>query len=410
MIPLELLDYSRYKEIDIKVTRYVNKNLEMIIRVLLDILNDDPYFDLDSFFPRDYLQRKPKECRKLVDELYELIRSDVLRDYIKPKYEYLLYTIIQWWDECVDDEEQLLPHKLDQELLAEIESEESYITDDGENFILCQITSYDTYYYICFFDHDFLPEQLSKMITVYVRDPLLFEGFFPAVNLSEYEELMPCDLRELFIEKRNSYNNIPIELVNTEDEIIFEVVSVLQMLETRIVEIEKRDEVEISNDIYTALSRVLKVKFGLESTREMTIGRAKKKLGETDLYIYKNDSTYKRHYAIIENKYSDKFTSQYQQLLGYLNQNFKFGITISINKTLNLEVGIKKIVDKLEEFKIQDKTFKITKICKPFKEFPYVVKSKHIIPEDSKKEMPIYHLVLNLVDSDRVKVAGEARK
>ncbi len=410
MIPLELFDYSNFKNINIKVTKYVNKNLEIIVRVLLDILRSDPDFELDSFFPRDYLEKKPYECRRLVDELYELICSDVIRDYIKPKYEYLLYCIIEWWDDCTDDEEDLLPNKLDKKLLKEIESEESYISEDGKNMTLDYITTFEWYYDICFLDHDFLPSQLSNMLTIYIRNTELFNMIYNDVDLDDYVDLMPCDLRELYIEKQNNYKKSYEEMIKIEDDIVIEIICVLQLLELRVCEIEDRDEVEISNDIYSTLVRTLKVKFDLEITREMTIGRARKKLGETDLYIYRNNSTYKIDYAIIENKYIEKFISQYQQLLGYLNQNFKFGITISINKRLKLEDCMNKIVENLIEIKNSDNDFKITKIYKPFKDFPYVIKSKHIIPEDSEREMSIYHLILNLNDDKRSEIAKSARK
>lgn len=411
MIPLELFDYSNYKEIDMQVTRYVNKNLETIIRVLLDILNDDSEFDLEGFLPRDYLERKPEECRKLVDELYELVKSDVLRDYIKPKYEYLLYMIIFWWDEIIDEEEDLLPIAIEGKLLNKIRNEESYLSEDGENYVLRQITSFDSYYYICFDDHDFLPKQLSQMVTIYLRNSKFFKSFFPDVSLMDYVDLMQCDLRELYFEKCNEElsNDNEIKYSNIEDQIVSEIVFVLQLLESRVVEIENRDEVQISNDIYNSLLRILKVSFGIECTREMTIGRANKKLGETDLYLYKNDKVKKQHIAIIENKYINNFQSQYQQLLGYLNQNFEFGVTISINKGLKLEDALKKINRDLNIIKETDTDFKITTISKPYKEFPYVIRSSHIIPEDTTREMNVYHLILNLFDLERKNIAKKAR-
>lgn len=410
MISLELFDYNNYKQIDMQVTKYVNKNLETIILVLLDYLNDNNGFDLEGFLPQDYLERKPEECRRLVDELYELVKSDVLRDYIKPKYEYLLYTIISWWDDIIDEEEDLLPIALEDDLVNNIKNEEFYISEDGENNILKQITSFESYYYICFYDHDFLPEQLSLMMTLYLRNNDFFENFFPGSDLSDYVDLMPCDLRELYLEKcKKPSNNNDTEPLSIEDQIIFEIVYALQSLELRVVEIENRDEVEISNDIYSSLNRTLQLGFGIECTREMTIGRANKKLGETDLYLYKNDKMKKQHLAIIENKYINMFQSQYQQLLGYLNQNFKFGVTISINKELKLEEAVKKINKDLNNIKETDNNFRITNIYKPYKEFPYVIKSHHIIPEDTTREMPVYHLILNLYDLERKNIAKKAR-
>ena len=68
-------------------------------------------------FPRDYLERKPQECKNAVYELYELICSANIRDYMKPKYEYLLYAILEWWEDCADSEEDLTYNRLRRILL-----------------------------------------------------------------------------------------------------------------------------------------------------------------------------------------------------------------------------------------------------------------------------------------------------
>lgn len=59
MIQIELVGYDHIlSEVDLQVTKYVNKNLQDIIRVLIDMLEDDPEYGLEDFFPRDYLTRK----------------------------------------------------------------------------------------------------------------------------------------------------------------------------------------------------------------------------------------------------------------------------------------------------------------------------------------------------------------
>ena len=42
---------------------------------------------------------------------------------------------------------------------------------------------------------------------------------------------------------------------------------------------------------------------------------------------------------MLENKYIENFTKQYEQLMGYLNQDFKFGITLSLNRKMSLKEG-----------------------------------------------------------------------
>lgn len=120
MIQIDIVDYDNLSSLGMRITKYVNSNLRDIVRVLIDILETDPEFDLDGFFPRDYLMRKPQECRNVVNELYEIICSKNIRDFIKPKYEYLLYAILCWWEDCTDDEDDLIINPIDDELKRDL--------------------------------------------------------------------------------------------------------------------------------------------------------------------------------------------------------------------------------------------------------------------------------------------------
>lgn len=51
MIQIELVGYDHIlSEVDLQVTKYVNKNLQDIIRVLIDMLENDPEYGLEDFF------------------------------------------------------------------------------------------------------------------------------------------------------------------------------------------------------------------------------------------------------------------------------------------------------------------------------------------------------------------------
>jgi hypothetical protein len=407
MIPLNIFDYSKRNKVDLKITKYVNDCLGIMIELQLMMLRDDPDLSLECLLPRDYVNRRPQECRNLIDELYEMVSSAVMRDWIKPKYEYLLFSIIGYWEDmCEDTSEMLIPMPLDEQLLNEIKNEPRYIADDGVNTILEILQDFDSYYDICFFDHDFLPDNLSNMIRMYVIRPDIFQRFYPDVDLDDYLDLMPVDLREFYLEK--NLENITSFSVSEDIEmaIVFEIYKTIQRFQKRVVDFEKRTEVEISNDICDAIASSLNAKYGLHVSREAPMGRALVALGETDLYIYKEDRDSTEDYAIVENKFIDNFLQQYKQLLGYLNHYFRFGITISINNKYPLADAMKKIVNSLES--IDDKDFPITSI-NAIDSFPYVVKSNHIIPEDKTRQMPVYHMVFQLYDIERKRIAREAR-
>lgn len=168
------------------------------------------------------------------------------------------------------------------------------------------IQDFEEYYYICFQDHDFLPEQLSSMVMLYLRNPKLLEMFFQHDNLDDYIDLMECDLRDRYLETQSEKNR---DLCNSLSEnIVMELISVIKRFQKRIVHFENRDEVEITADIQDAIAGSLNSKYDLHISREFTMGRAIKKLGETDLYIYAEKDGHVTDYAVLENKYIENLT------------------------------------------------------------------------------------------------------
>lgn len=198
MVSLDLFDYTSLTDLEISITKYVNKNVECIIRVLLDYLEDNNGFTPEDFLPYNNLRIDNDTWNEMVYDLYDIIHSNLIREYIKPKYEYLLYVILQWWEDCTDDPDDLLENKLDGNL--EVKVKEAYTSEDRDNYVLNAITDFEEYYYILFPDHDFLPNSIESMIIIYLRNPERFKMLLPDVDLNEYRELMPKDLREQFEE------------------------------------------------------------------------------------------------------------------------------------------------------------------------------------------------------------------
>ncbi|NFL56934.1 hypothetical protein FDB79_15485 [Clostridium botulinum] len=422
MIKTILVGQERTK-IDYKIIEYVNENLKIIIHVFKDYLymdkeHGDNYL-LSYVFPRDYLNRNMEECRNIVDELYEIICSGTIREYIKPKYEYVLYHIIQWWIDINEDDEDYIPIKLEGKLREEIEKNTEYIDEYDDNLMLQELENIESYLWFCFDDYDFLPESLDCIVTLYIKSPQICETLFQDVDLDDYIDFMAVDLKELYIDRRDNYinankhiNDINKNSTNkewSEEELIKELYNSLTLLSNHVVENYNKDEVEISNAIFRSTKRLFKKCFGLELERESEIGHSIKKLGENDFYIYINDKEYK-NIAIGENKYLEKFSDAYGQVLGYLNHTFKFGFTISINKQKTIEVGYKFILGQLKKNRYED--FKFNDIIEnPFGlDYKYLIKSVHTIPEDEKRTMNIYHLILDLNNDVRKKVARESRR
>lgn len=398
MIQLEIVNYDNLSDLGFQITQYVNKNIEEIIRVLLDILETDSEFGLEEFFPRDFLMREPQKCRNEVYELYEILRSKCIRDFIKPEYEYLLYRVLGWWEDCSDDETELLINPIDENLKHKLEAEEN-----GDK-ILKTISDFKEYYYICFQDFDFLPEQLNNLVLIFLKEPKLLEMLFQYDNLDDFINLMDCDLRQRYLEVRCEEKSR--EVLSISDRIVKELLAVFKRFEKRIVHFQKRNEVEITADIQDAIAGILNAKLGISISREFTMGRAIKNLGETDLYFFSESNGQIRDYAVLENKYIEKFTEQYCQLMGYLNCNFECGITLSINKNMPLKIAIEEIEKKLKEIEGDFKPINIKKF--EVEKIPMII-SEHLVPETGKM-MKVFHLIFNLYDNEREEVALRARK
>lgn len=193
-------------------------------------------------------------------------------------------------------------------------------------------------------------------------------------------------------------------------DVVGQMLSVLTEMSERSVDLSGRGEVALTGDFQTAIAPVLNEKYGIQIAREYTLGRAKVKIGETDLFFFRYVEGKKEQLFILENKYIQNFTSQYLQLMGYLNPDFTAGFTLSINKDKGWEEAFDYICEKLEGLKEIGGTFapvSIVRCVEPNR--TQYVKTEHIVPETG-MNMVVYHLVLQISDSERHKIAIEARK
>lgn len=399
-----------------KINRYINNNLKVMIEVYREYLYMDDGYSIDEklydAFPREFLKQNRDEFIDIIEELYEILSSQVIRDYIRPKYEAVLYYIIHWWIEIHQgEEENYIPIALDEKLIEVINNSDYYESEEGVKVILERIKDIHEYLEFCFEDHDFLQDSLDSIVSIYLMNSELVEYIFH-IDLDEYIELMSADMRELYIKRRdeNKKNNNNITLRKWSEELLVkDIYNSLKLLNEHVIEIKGKSEVEISNEIFRMIKLLFKKLYGLEVERESEIGHATKKLGENDFFIYQNSNEY-IEVAIGENKMLEGFKQAYGQLLGYLNYNFKFGFTISINKNKSIKESYEYILKQLNDYNYDN--FKLTQICKnPFgKEYMYLIKSTHILPEDEDRKMDVYHLILDLNDEYRQKVAIDARK
>lgn len=186
MIQLDIFG-EKLDKAEMEATKYANNNVQTILRVLIDLLEDNNDFEPSDFLPRNNFHISEETWKDRVYELYDIIKSPVIRTYLKPKYEFLLYCIIEWWEDCSDDEE-ILPNRIDPVLKAELMKRYENEEDGTAEYVIKALTTYEDYYYIFFQDHDFLPENVEKLIMMYLESPKLFAELFADIELNDIIE------------------------------------------------------------------------------------------------------------------------------------------------------------------------------------------------------------------------------
>lgn len=324
MIRIDLFD-TVLDDTSRKVMHYVNENLRAIVKTLIDFLEDNNDFNADDFLPQNNLRIDNETWTKMVYDLYEMITSSVPRDYIMPKYEYLLYIILQWWEDCADNEENLLPIELSQELIDELRDE---YDDEKYNVVLKSITDYDNYYYMFFQDHDFLPDNLEKMLIIYLRSSKFFKEMFPDVDLDEYYCLMPKDLQELYDKAKG------ICTKETDTKIMYEELykNILWCCERIQADHTSRNAIE--DELNDKLRNLLDSRYYLRDQTRQGVSSRGKQAGEVDILVKTDNFPISLIEALRLSSVNEKYISEHiDKIYKYDTLGYEYNFIISYVKT-----------------------------------------------------------------------------
>lgn len=328
MISLDLFDCSSMTKLDKDVTKYVNDNVKCIIRVLLDYLEDNNDFAPEDFLPYNNFRIDNALWTEMVYDLYDIVRSDVVRECVKPVYEYLLYVILQWWEDCADSFGELIPYGLDDNLAQRIK--EAYVLENRYNYILEAITNFDEYYYILFADHDFLPDSLERLVTIYIRNPKRFEELFGDVDLRDYRVLMPKDLQEQFDNLINSQDT-PNEKV-LEAKLLEDILFCCERVQSR--KIYNAATENNINDQIRGLLRAMRYD-ARDQTRQGTSSKGKE-AGEVDILISEDNSPCAIIEALVLKCCDEAYISEHiDKIYNYDTRGNDFNFIISYVRTKN---------------------------------------------------------------------------
>lgn len=213
MLMLSCLEFSDHKVLDYKISEFVNNNLSEILQVALDLHSDQMALSddvqtalLESISPSVMMRTSPKKCEDTLFELNELINSPGPRFSIKPQYEYFLYQCIDFYCEFLEGETDFLMRTMPEPLRSEA------LDVYGESVVSCVETIPD-YLHICFDDWDFLSDNLSEMVALYLNNSPYAGAMISVEELDEFVELMDVDQREVYLKWRQK--GAATEIINS---------------------------------------------------------------------------------------------------------------------------------------------------------------------------------------------------
>lgn len=405
---MTFVEHQPPSSLEMDMVHFVNDYIVEILDCKIDIINDCPEYDLDFYFPSGYPEKSLEKRKDIIVALRDTIESSFLYDELSPLYSYVLYHIIEEWSKINEEIPELIRHSLPEDLKKKILENLNILPDkvsdeySEELFIIEMLENTQYYNSHCFHDTDFLEEDIRGLVECAINGMIDIVGL-TFDELDQYIDVMPIDVAERYQKFRNNQQQKTEEI--NEYEIVRVIQNAMKTMAKRVVHHQGKSEAVLTADLQDIIEDTLARNYGVFIAREFTLGRAAKNIGETDLYFYMKNRGNNVDVAVLENKNIENFTDQYFQLMGYLNPNFKFGITVSINRKYTIAESEEKIVEALKN--ISDE-FKVTNICKPESGEHYIV-SEHIVPETMEK-MRVYHFILNLNDESRVKAAQRARK
>ena len=203
MIALACLEYEDNRELDWKITEYVNKNLEEMIHFAWDDITETG--DIEYYSPPRLVLQSRDECILRIKELWSFSQDYAFHKDLSPVYQYHLYRIIEWYIECFSEieespiDEKMPIHEMDTELKEQI------ITHYGDEGISC-FTDVKSYLGVFFDDSDFLPEFLASVVQLCLNKSPMFDALTSIEDLEEYAELMDGDTFRKFQAIRSQNN------------------------------------------------------------------------------------------------------------------------------------------------------------------------------------------------------------
>ena len=309
MLPVYLLEPNNPTLNDI-VIQLTNKNINDILDVAIDMLHDESGFSVSDII-MCRTQIDDTEWIKLIYDLRDMVRSRSIREYINPKFELLIFMLLNWWKESSDYPNKILESNFSKTIDAEIKK--SCVSLDQYNDLVHSLLHIEDYQNFLFRDHDFIPDNISNFVLIYLNNPTAFSMFFPDVDLDEYRDLMQNDIREQYDERQIALLCEPAKLVS-EDGLVADLLGLCITIQA--ANMYRGIYEDKINDLLRDF--LDKMKYDVRDQTRMGVSSTGKDSGEIDVLVRSNNLPF----AIIEAMRTTcldvtKFTDHINKIFGY---------------------------------------------------------------------------------------------
>lgn len=279
MIELAYLDYKENRDLDLRLTQYVNENLEDIIHFALDEI--DISGDIEYFSPLRLAMQFRDECLLRIRELWQFSQDRILHKNLSPVYQYHLFRMIEWYIAILSETEEgpipydapITVYEMDSDL------QEQAIAIYGDSAIR-RFSDVKSYLGEFFDDWDFLPEFLASAVQMYYDNSLLFHAMTSVEELEKYVELMDGDTYrkyEAICANKRAEDSQQKQLQSTFDNDLKKAL--------RLIQNNPQYWGLLENEINDRLCGLLRMKYHVDDQSRQGESSTKKSVGEVDFLV-----------------------------------------------------------------------------------------------------------------------------
>lgn len=188
-----------------ELCKFACSKVANLIRIAMEIIEDNSDYEFRYIFPSSYVEKHSREdCCKVMNIIYERMKSAVMYEEFTPLQQYILNNVIEGAIELGDDNEELVNlvnYVLPNWLIDKIKEE---CSEDEAKYVSESLTDLHNYVGLFFEDIDFDENSIRGLVEMATHYPESFLSMMNYDELEKYVEVMPSDVAEDYMKFRES--------------------------------------------------------------------------------------------------------------------------------------------------------------------------------------------------------------